>query len=57
MAEIKNAHNYGILNTDSAMSDFPAVMEQVRAIRAKISHHDSVKRFAELGMDALVKRP
>jgi pyruvate/2-oxoglutarate dehydrogenase complex dihydrolipoamide dehydrogenase (E3) component len=51
MAEIKNASDYGVLNTDSAAGDFPAVMERVRAIRAKISDHDSVKRFSELGVD------
>ena len=54
MAEIKEASRYGILNTDSAMSDFPAVMERVRAIRARISDHDSVKHFTELGVDVFL---
>jgi pyruvate/2-oxoglutarate dehydrogenase complex dihydrolipoamide dehydrogenase (E3) component len=31
--------------------DFCAVMERVTSIRAKISHHDSAKRFTELGID------
>lgn len=31
--------------------DFSAVMERMRSIRAKISHHDSAKRFSELGID------
>jgi pyruvate/2-oxoglutarate dehydrogenase complex dihydrolipoamide dehydrogenase (E3) component len=51
LEDIKNASDYGIVNTESARSDFSAVMERVRAIRAKISHHDSVKRFSELGVD------
>jgi pyruvate/2-oxoglutarate dehydrogenase complex dihydrolipoamide dehydrogenase (E3) component len=54
MAEIRNASIYGILNTDSAMGDFSAVMERLRAIRAKISHHDSAKRITELGVDVFL---
>lgn len=31
--------------------DFPAVMERMRRLRARISHHDSAKRFQEMGVD------
>ncbi|MBW8016503.1 MAG: mercuric reductase [Planctomycetes bacterium] len=51
MEQIATAAKYGISNTDAAEVDFSAVMERVRAIRANISSHDSVKRFTELGVD------
>lgn len=54
MAEIANAAKYGILNTDSAAVDFASVMQRVRAVRARISDHDSVKRFTELGIDVFL---
>ena len=31
--------------------DFAAVMERVRGLRAQISHHDSARRFTDLGVD------
>ncbi|MBE9031692.1 mercuric reductase [filamentous cyanobacterium LEGE 11480] len=31
--------------------NFPAVMERMRKVRSGISHHDSVQRFADLGID------
>ena len=34
--------------------DFPAVMERMRQIRARISDHDSAKRFKELGVDVFL---
>ncbi|MCP4452564.1 MAG: mercuric reductase [Planctomycetes bacterium] len=51
LAEMREASRYGIQTQDSAAADFSAVMERVRAIRAGISHHDSAKRFSELGVD------
>jgi pyruvate/2-oxoglutarate dehydrogenase complex dihydrolipoamide dehydrogenase (E3) component len=54
IAESLNASKYGVLGTGSASVDFPAVMERVRAVRAKISHHDSAKRFTELGIDVFL---
>ncbi|MCI0559614.1 MAG: mercuric reductase, partial [Nitrososphaera sp.] len=37
-----------------AEADFPAVMERLRRLRAHISHHDSAKRFQELGIDVFL---
>lgn len=54
IAECVNASKYGIKGTDSALVDFPSVMERVRSIRAMISHHDSAKRFSELGVDVFL---
>ena len=34
--------------------DFPAVMERMRRLRARISFHDSAKRFQELGVDVFL---
>ena len=50
-ATIQNAQNYGIHVQDGTNVDFPEVMERVRRLRAKISHHDSVKRLESLGVD------
>jgi pyruvate/2-oxoglutarate dehydrogenase complex dihydrolipoamide dehydrogenase (E3) component len=36
---------------DNYQSDFAAVMQRMRALRASISPHDSAKRFASLGVD------
>ncbi len=33
---------------------FAAVMERMRKLRAKISHHDSAKRFSDLGVDVFL---
>ena len=54
IADSRNASQYGILGTESASVDFPAVMERLRSIRARISHHDSAKRFTKLGVDVFL---
>jgi len=33
---------------------FPAVMERMRRLRADISHHDSARRFTDLGVDVFL---
>ncbi|MHC5084657.1 MAG: mercuric reductase, partial [Planctomycetota bacterium] len=53
MADIARASQFGIHATETTC-DFQAVMERVRAIRAEISDHDSVKRFTELGVDVFL---
>ena len=54
MADIRNASQSGIHTNESVACDFQAVMERVRAIRAQISDHDSIKRFTELGIDVFL---
>lgn len=51
---IRNAGNYGIKVPGDAEVDFPAVMERVRRLRARISHNDSVHRFKGLGVDVFL---
>ncbi|GAB4342764.1 MAG: mercuric reductase [Candidatus Abyssubacteria bacterium] len=50
-ADIRDAHQYGMRVTDGAEADFAAVMERMRQLRARISHHDSAERFRGLGVD------
>jgi len=50
-AEIRKAAAYGVKVPKGAEVDFPAVMERMRRLRARISHHDSAERFKSLGVD------
>ena len=50
-ADIRDAEPFGMRAANGADVDFAAVMERMRRLRAKISFHDSVKRFDELGID------
>src|SRR5438445_2664899 len=54
MAELRRAREFGIEAADSPRADFGKVMERVRRVRAGISHHDSAKRFASLGIDVFI---
>ncbi|EEF59974.1 mercuric reductase [Pedosphaera parvula] len=53
-ADARDALQFGIRVPPGVEVDFAAVMERVRAVRAKISPHDSVKRFAEMGIDVFL---
>ena len=49
------ADKYGVRIPDGAAEiDFGAVMERMRSLRAGISRHDSVKRFADMGIDVFL---
>lgn len=50
-ADIQDAHKFGLRVPEGTEVDFPAVMERMRRLRARISHHDSAKRFQEMGVD------
>jgi pyruvate/2-oxoglutarate dehydrogenase complex dihydrolipoamide dehydrogenase (E3) component len=53
-ADAREADKYG-LRLDGGLSvDFPAVMSRMRAIRSDISEHDSVGRFAAMGVDVFL---
>src|SRR5438477_1039926 len=54
MAEVVRAREFGIEVAEAARAHFGKVMERVRRIRAGISHHDSAKRFASLGIDVFI---
>lgn len=54
IAQISQAKNLGVHLHGEPTVDFPAVMERVRRIRSGISHHDSAKRFRDLGVDVFL---
>ncbi|GBC83493.1 Mercuric reductase [bacterium HR10] len=49
-ADVRDALMFGIRVPAGTEVDFPAVMERMRRIRARISEHDSAWRFRELGV-------
>ncbi|MFQ5881484.1 MAG: mercuric reductase [Candidatus Methylomirabilales bacterium] len=52
--DIREASELGVRVPDGTKADFPAVMERMRRLRARISHHDSVRRFQQLGVDVFL---
>ncbi len=54
IADMREATQFGIRRPEAVGADFGAVMERMRKIRSHISHHDSVKRFADLGIDVFL---
>jgi pyruvate/2-oxoglutarate dehydrogenase complex dihydrolipoamide dehydrogenase (E3) component len=53
-AAITRAKDFGIEVEGKVRVDFGKVMERLRRLRADMAHHDSVARFAELGIDVFV---
>ena len=54
VAELREASNFGVQVPEGVAVDFAAVMERMRRLRARISHHDSVERFHGLGVDVFL---
>ena len=52
--EIQAAREYGIKVPEGVEVDFSAVMQRMRTVRARISDHDSARRFADLGVDVFI---
>src|SRR5262245_49992938 len=52
--DLRLAAGLGYRPSGAPRADFPAVMERMRAIRARISHHDSARRFRSLGVDVFL---
>jgi pyruvate/2-oxoglutarate dehydrogenase complex dihydrolipoamide dehydrogenase (E3) component/uncharacterized membrane protein YdjX (TVP38/TMEM64 family) len=52
-AGARGASAFGI-RVSGVDADFPAVMERMRRLRAGIAPHDSVQRFARLGIDVFL---
>lgn len=50
-AEVRRSGAYGVLLNGPISTDFPAIMERMRKLRAGISHHDSARRFQGLNVD------
>lgn len=54
VGEVRKAERLGVKIPADIEVDFPLVMERMRKLRAGISHHDSVERFQELGIDVFL---
>ncbi|MBW4696300.1 MAG: mercuric reductase [Aphanocapsa lilacina HA4352-LM1] len=54
MADVKDAHRYGIRVHGNVEADFGAVMERLRRVRADISPHDAAERFKNWGVDVFL---
>ncbi|MCI0408639.1 MAG: mercuric reductase, partial [Acidobacteria bacterium] len=54
VGELQAAAKLGIRLREAARADFPAVMDRMRRLRARISHHDSAQRFRSLGVDVFL---
>ncbi|MEE8349977.1 MAG: mercuric reductase [Acidobacteriota bacterium] len=52
--DIRSASEFGVSCNAAPEVDFPAVMERMRDLRARISHHDSAHRFRDLGIDVFL---
>ena len=50
-AEMRNAGNFGATSPDAVRVDFPAAMERMRRIRARISRIDSASRLTSEGIE------
>ena len=53
-ADVRDAGRYGVVLPGEPRVDFGAVMERMRRLRAGLSHHDSVARFTDLGIDVFL---
>ena len=53
-AEMRNAEHYGAQMPGDIRVDFPAVMQRMRRIRARISRVDSVQRLSAAGVDVFL---
>src|SRR5438876_10133590 len=53
MAEVRDAHDYGVEVPAGTRVNFPAVMERMRRLRAALSPNDSAARYRDLGVDVL----
>ncbi len=53
-AEARGSGDFGVVCDGPLHSNFPAVMERMRRLRAGISHHDSARRFRDLGIDVFI---
>jgi len=52
--DLQDALQFGLRVPEGTEVDFPAVMERMRRLRAKISEHDSARRFRQLGVDVFL---
>lgn len=53
-ADMRAAEQFGVKARGGVEVDFGAVMERLRRLRAGLSHHDSVARFTDMGIDVFL---
>ncbi len=53
-ADIRDAGDFGVRVPSGAGVDFPALMERMRRLRARISPNDSAARYRDLGVDVFL---
>jgi pyruvate/2-oxoglutarate dehydrogenase complex dihydrolipoamide dehydrogenase (E3) component len=51
LAEVREAHKFGVRVPEGTAVDFAAVMERMRRLRSRISFNDSAERYKALGVD------
>jgi pyruvate/2-oxoglutarate dehydrogenase complex dihydrolipoamide dehydrogenase (E3) component len=54
IGEIIKAPELGVIVPEAVEVDFGVVMARMRRLRSSISHHDSVQRFEQLGIDVFL---
>src|SRR5712691_1966855 len=54
VGDVRAAAALGVRVTGTIEPDFGTVMERMRGIRARLSHHDSADRFKGLGVDVFL---
>lgn len=52
-AAMRGAASFGV-NAEGVAVDFAGVMSRMRRLRSELAHHDSVSRFASLGVDVFL---
>lgn len=53
-AAVRDAGEFGIHVSENVNVDFSAAMDRMRQLRADMSHHDSARRFTDLGIDVFI---
>ncbi|NLT70451.1 MAG: mercuric reductase [Verrucomicrobiaceae bacterium] len=54
VADVRRAGEFGVHVPEGVTIDFGAAMQRMRKLRSQISHHDSVRRFSQLGIDVFL---
>src|SRR6266481_5305829 len=54
VGDVRAAASLGVRVAGAVEPDFGAVMERMRRVRARLSHHDSADRFRGLGVDVFL---
>lgn len=54
VADVRDAHEFGVESPERVRTEFAAVMERMRRLRAQIAPHDSAERFRSLGIDIFI---